>query len=86
MSYQKRAAEKRAEPGSELAQARIAAHGSFDQLWEGGHMSRGAAYQWLADQLGIAKSECHMVYFDADTCNRVRSICDRYIFTELFDL
>lgn len=49
-------------------------------------MSRGDAYQWLADQLGIPKSECHMVYFDEDTCDRVRRICDRYIFVEVFDL
>ena len=84
--YQTRAAQNRAEPGSPLAKARIAAHGAFDVLWQSGSMSRGEAYQWLADQLGIPKHECHMVYFDEVTCDRVRRICDQYMFKELFDL
>lgn len=77
---------KQAEPGSDLARARIEAHGAFDVLWQSGHMTRSEAYQWLADQLGVSKSDCHMVNFDEATCDRVRRLCDQYMFKELFDL
>jgi hypothetical protein len=35
-------------------------------------MSRGQAYQRLADKLGIDKSECHFGWFDTETCFRAR--------------
>ena len=77
---------EKAAPGSPLAEARMAAHSSFDVLWQSGHMSRSQAYRWLADQLGIKKDDCHMVLFDEGTCHRVRALCDRYIFMEMLEL
>lgn len=85
-SYHARAAKLKAEPGSPLARARMDAHGSFDMLWKGGSMSRSEAYRWLADQLDLAPEDCHIGFFDAETCDRVRRLCDKRIFMELMDL
>lgn len=71
---------QKADPGSALANARMAAHSAFDPLWQRYGYSRGHAYQWLADQLGIDKSDCHMLYFDEATCLRVKGLCDAYTF------
>lgn len=69
-----------------LRQARMAAHHAFDPLWQDltaaypdvdrptGRM-RGAArlraYQWLAEQLGIAFDDCHIAEFDLFQCGQV---------------
>lgn len=70
----------RAEPGSSLAAARMAAHSAFDPLWQNYGYSRSAAYRWLAEQLGVSKDDCHMVLFDEPTCLRVKSLCDAQTF------
>lgn len=64
-----------AAPGSELARARIAAHAAFDPLWQSGKFSRGVAYEWLASELGIPVTACHMVLMDVAMCQRVVAIC-----------
>lgn len=53
--------------------ARSQAHDAFDRLWRGKTrvMSRYSAYGWLAIQLKIAPSECHIGYFDLEMCRRV---------------
>ena len=63
---------------AELRRAKMAAHDAFDKLWisrEPG--SRGRAYQWLADHLGIPKAKTHIGWFDIETCRRVVEICAR---------
>lgn len=65
----------KAAPGSELARARIAAHAAFDPLWQSGKLSRGVAYEWLASELGIPVTACHMVLMDVAMCGRVVAIC-----------
>lgn len=65
----------KAAPGSELARARIAAHAAFDPLWQSGKFSRGEAYEWLASELGIPVTACHMVLFDVAMCAKVAVIC-----------
>ncbi len=75
-----------AEPGSPLARARVEAHGAFDTLWQNDFMTRSEAYQWLADELGIPKEDCHMLFFDETTCRRVATISEREIFRRTFDL
>lgn len=52
-------------------QARIAAHTVFDALWKDGGMSRGSAYRWLSEALGLTPEECHIGRFDEAQCNRV---------------
>lgn len=60
-----------AEPGSDLAKARIAAHAAFDPLWQSGRMTRSRAYSKLAWRLGIPKHQAHMQMFDKAMCERV---------------
>lgn len=38
-------------------------------------MSRGSAYQWLADQLGITVGECHWGWFDEEQCRKAENAC-----------
>lgn len=59
---------------SELRNARLEAHGAFDQIWKLRYMSRTKAYEWLAAQLGISVKECHIGLFDVDTCMIVRAL------------
>lgn len=54
-----------------LRQWKIKAHWAFDPLWKKGLISRGRAYRWLADELGIPKEECHIGMFDVQMCKRV---------------
>ena len=61
-----------------LWRARRRAHKAFDQTWERLGMHRSAAYQWLADRLGIPVNECHMACFDVATCDRVVSLCQGF--------
>lgn len=62
---------KKADPGSDLARARQRAHRAFDPTWQGGRVSRAAAYAQLAERLGLKKADCHMLHFDIATCDRV---------------
>lgn len=64
-----------APPGSELARARIEAHAAFDPLWKHGGVSRFDAYNWLAIQMHLPVSACHMVLFDVAQCQRVVALC-----------
>lgn len=52
----------------ETRKARSAAHASFDPLWKSKRLSRTKAYAWLAQQLGIKTSECHIGMFDVEKC------------------
>jgi hypothetical protein len=52
----------------ELRKARTAAHAAFDPLWRSRRFSRTRAYVWLASQLGIKTSECHIAMFDVEKC------------------
>lgn len=57
---------------AELRKARSRAHGEFDVIWkEARLMSRGDAYAWLANKLGISIDGCHIGRFDLATCERV---------------
>jgi len=59
-----------------LRAARKAAKAAFNPRWQDGGQSRTEAYTWLAGQLGIANvGECHIGWFDIDTCERVIEVC-----------
>lgn len=60
---------------AELRQAKIAAHTAFDRIWRG-KIRRGAAYRWLAAQLGIEPRDCHIGMFDVEHCRRVVTVCE----------
>lgn len=43
-------------------------HNSFDPLWWNTNLSRSDAYAWLADQMNIPISKCHIGMFDVHQC------------------
>lgn len=61
--------------GAKTKRGRTEAHKAFDRLWKSGQMTRRAAYQWLADQLGIPASDCHISFMDGSTAYRVVRVC-----------
>lgn len=65
---------------AELRAAKSRAHLAFDPLWKNKFFrSRTRAYNWLAAQLKIEKSECHIGMFDAAMCRRVVALVDAYL-------
>lgn len=68
-------------------QARKQAHDLFDFLWQrklqkdqcSKREARDAGYAWLAQQLGIPQSQCHMGQMDRDTANKVVALCKPYV-------
>lgn len=65
---------------AELRAAKSRAHLSFDRLWKGKYFrSRTRAYNWLAAQLKIKTSQCHIGMFDVAMCRRVIELADAYL-------
>lgn len=62
---------------AELRKAKMSAHAAFDPLWKGKKRSRRQAYAWLAHELGIDVSRCHIGEFDIEQCQRVVDVCTR---------
>jgi hypothetical protein len=75
----------------ELREAKKLAHAHFDPLWQAKikfqsgpkgkakAMARTAAYTWLAQQLCIDVSRCHIGEFDVEMCQKVVRICAPHI-------
>lgn len=59
---------------AELRLAKMDAHAHFDPFWKGRGWKRGRAYAWLAQELGIDRSACHIGMFDVLRCRRVVAI------------
>jgi hypothetical protein len=66
-----------------VAVARIAAHNAFDPLWQSGRLSRTAAYNWLALQMGLRMDQCHIKLLDEKQCQRVIELCGPMAFDDL---
>lgn len=62
----------------ELRAWKIKAHDAFDALWREFGMSRNTAYAWLAAQLDLVVSECHIGKFDVAQCKRVCIVCGEF--------
>lgn len=60
---------------AELRKAKSVAHRAFDPIWKTKKMDRRAAYQSLADKLGIPANECHIGEFDVAQCRKVVEVC-----------
>lgn len=60
----------------QLRALKVEAHAKFDPLWQSGQMKRPDAYAWLASELEIEKSRCHIGYFNEDMCERVIEVCN----------
>lgn len=52
--------------------ARIRAHSVFDQIWQQKLVkSRGGAYNWMRQVMGLSHSQAHIGEFDADQCEKL---------------
>lgn len=58
---------------AELRQWKMKAHAVFDPIWKERRMSRGAAYRWLAEMLGV--EEVHIGEQDVAGCKEIVEIC-----------
>lgn len=75
---------------AELRAAKQRAHAAFDPLWKAKMRrdsvskgnARAAGYKWLAEQLGVKASQCHIGMFDVETCERVVEACAPYLARE----
>lgn len=63
----------------DLRNLRIKAHRKFDRIWQGGLMSRKAAYQWMASSLGIDERDAHIGKLGEFRCKELISKCDRVL-------
>lgn len=59
---------------AKLRRAKQDAHAAFDPMWKKGRMSRGAAYEWLAERMGLPEKECHIGMLDVEQCRKVVQI------------
>jgi len=60
---------------AELRKAKKAAHNAFDRIWMDGSNTRKEAYAWLAEELGISLTSCHIGQFDVEKCKHVVAVC-----------
>jgi hypothetical protein len=63
----------------ELRRWKQAAHARFDPLWKLKPGSRGDAYAWLAEEMGIPLDRTHIGMFNVAQCRRVIEICDTLV-------
>jgi hypothetical protein len=61
-----------------LRKAKSAVHAAFDPIWRSQRFTRSEAYEWLADQLGISKANCHIGMFDLETCERALEVLNQF--------
>jgi hypothetical protein len=66
--------EWRADPGSSLAALRIEVHRLLDARWVFGTETRDESYRWLAQEMKIPLSDCHVKMFDAGQCERAIAV------------
>jgi hypothetical protein len=72
--------------GPETRRARNLAHAAFDPLWRRKVLrdgvpvfeARGAAYRWLAGQIGTEAAKTHIGMMDAATAATVVEVCAPY--------
>lgn len=60
------------------------AHFNFDKLWRDGHMTRKAAYNWLADQMDMKRGTCHIGWMKTAELKKVIELCGPQMLCHLF--
>jgi len=61
---------------AELREWKIKAHSAFDPLWIGKELrTRRAAYEWLAEAMGLPVEQTHIGMMDISQCKEVIRIC-----------
>ena len=61
-----------------LRHQRIAAHATFNRLWQSGLMSKKQAYRWLQLKLGLPEEDAHIANFSTYRCEQVIRLCDGF--------
>lgn len=67
---------------SQLRYWKSQAHAAFDPLWKdktsgsARQVARKVAYFWLAQNLKIPQSRCHIGRFDVEECRRTVELCE----------
>lgn len=59
---------------SSLRKLRSECHKEFDELWKNHNITRANAYKWLAEQMSINISNCHIAMFNEQHCKKVLKI------------
>lgn len=67
----------------DLRRAKVSAHRLFNSLWRrvmsrdqiSKSKARGKAYKWLAGQMNLLPSECHIGMFSAEQCREAAALC-----------
>lgn len=62
-----------------LRRLRKLCHGSFDKIWKNKYLSRSKAYIWLASELDILPSQCHIGMFNEQMCLKAIEKCNQYL-------
>ena len=61
---------------AELRQWKRKAHRAFDPIWRNKeNTTRRAAYEWLAEEMGLPVGQAHIGMMDIDQCKEVIRIC-----------
>lgn len=71
---------------AELRKLKVRVHGLFDPIWRSAmkkrdwdqKRARGAAYGWLAKELGIDRKHCHVSKFDEEMCRQAIQMMEGY--------
>jgi len=56
--------------------ARTQAHNAFDRYWCTKGWTRGEAYKWLEQAMGLEKGQAHIGGFNAEQCTKLVSIVE----------
>jgi hypothetical protein len=59
--------------------ARIAAHESFDKIWQSGALTRSQAYKRLSDALGLRPTKTHICQFEMGRCLAVQRFAYEFL-------
>ena len=63
---------------AELRKMKRIAHAMFDPIWRGKTaFTRRAAYEWLAEEMGLPVEETHIGMFDVEQCEKCIEICKK---------
>lgn len=62
----------------DMKQWRMQAHAAFDRLWDGGTMSKRAAYLWMQTAMSMTKDDAHIGRFTMEQCQRLIALVESH--------
>lgn len=64
---------------SATRELRTKAHRAFDPIWQLKYKTRKQAYDWLAEQLKIVYSDCHISWLSDEQLKKVVTVSNNYL-------